>query len=554
MNTTRRPRLNDDIMYLIFPYIDTSNMAMTSSHMYGFVFSHRFADEFIGAGRRGKARAEFLLQRDPLLDTVRASNIRRLIVMGPHNETIDFATHILPVIQHSAVKLRSLSVGTSQKDAFNRDPRLLAAITTMPKLISLYLSLDPTLFSHLSNFPSDTAIEILYLVFSGPADDLHHVTFSAFVTTLARFPRLRDLVFGFLDLLLGPVNPIAPPGLAPLPSLVSLTLRDRSTVALPLCPLCPRLSSLRCESGQVESSAIASELEPYTGPRWPSIRSLSLSVPHDAPLLVHWPVANRVASGSAGVARVHIERWRADARTLDAESDVVEAIGLPQLLPAMKPVALVLDILPSTAPAPVSTTPEWFPEPTWLAIASAQLRLRSLDLTIGGHAPRDDLVPIVPCVLCTALAGLPLVHLAIEECAHYTDAGFPVSYAAELARVRRLLGAPRALVDVLRSVCVVQVRGACPAVLPRTAEEVGEQEEAEAAALAELRRIEKEGVQRRERWWWAEDVVGAAGSECELVELWREDGERAREIVEREDFDAKTSFDGFMLPKCIYRP
>ncbi|KAH9939322.1 uncharacterized protein BXZ73DRAFT_99522 [Epithele typhae] len=555
MNATRRPRLNDDIMYLIFPYIDPFNLAMTSSHMYRLAFSSRFANVSIEVGRREEAQTDFLLQRDPVLNTVRASNIRRIVMMGPHNETTDFTTHALPVLQHSAAKLHDLSVVTSYKNGFERDPRLLAAITTMPKLTSLCLYLDPALFSHLSNFPSDTVIETLFLVFSGPDDSLHHVTFSTFVTTLARFPRLRDLKVGLLDSLLDPVDPIAPPGLALLPSLASLSLINHSIVALPLCPLCPRLSSLLCENGQLDLSALPSDLGPYTGPRWPPIRSLSLSLPRGAPLLSHWFVAHRVASGSAGVARVHIERWFADARTLDAVPNVVEMRGLPQLLAEMKPIALVLDVVPSTAPAPTPalTTPTLGPERTWQAIAAAPLRLRSLDLTIGGHAPPADHEPIVPGVLCTALAGLPLVHLAIEERPHYARAGSPMSLAVELGRVRRLLGAPCALVDALPTVRVVQVRGACPA-LPRRAkdQEVGEQDEA--AALAALRGMEKEDLRRRERWWWAEDALGSAGGERAMVELWREDGERAREIVEGDDFDAKTSFDGFMLPKRIYRP
>ncbi|KAH9939324.1 uncharacterized protein BXZ73DRAFT_76037 [Epithele typhae] len=567
MNAT--PQLNDDIMHLILPYIDPFNMAMTSSHMYRLAFSVRFADVSIEVGRRGKAQAEFLLQRDQVLNTVRASNIRRLFVEYPHDDTIDFTAHILPLIQHSAARLRSLGVVTSDPDGFEGDPRLLATITAMPQLTSLHLSLDPTLFSRLSHFPSDTIIETLVLVFSDPGDSLGHLTFSTFVTALARFPRLRDLNVGPLDLLLGrAVDPIAPPGLVPLQNLVSLSLEGHSAVALPLCPLCPRLSSLRCDGGQLDLPTLASELDPYTGPRWPAIRSLSLSVPGGAPLLAHWPVARRVASGSAGVVRVRIESWSADARTFDAESDVVETLGLPQLLAATKPVALVLDVVPSTAPAPASTAPQVFPERTWRAIAGAPaLRLRSLDLTIRGHAPPDGQEPIVPGVLRTALAGLPLVHLAVQECAHYTDAGFPVSHAAELRRIRRLLGAPRALVDAIPTVRILQVRGACPAVLPRTAKEVGEQDEGEAAALAELRRMEKEEVQRWERWWWAENALGAAGNERALVELWREDGERARDIVEGDDFDAKTSFDGvgsvltgavgvvgFMLPKRIYRP
>ncbi|KAH9939326.1 uncharacterized protein BXZ73DRAFT_99528 [Epithele typhae] len=552
MNAT--PRLDDDIMYLILPYINPSNLAMTSSHMYRLAFSYRFSNVSIEVDRRGKDHAEFLLERDPILNTVRASNIRRLLVFGEHDNDIDFTTHILPILQNSAVNLRIINVVTSYTEqGFERDPRLLAAIATIPKLTSLNLALDPTLFSHLSNFPSTTVIDTMALVFSGSEDNVGHVSFSAFVTTLARFPRLRDLNLAHVDFLLGPIDPIAPPGLAPLQNLTSLSVGNRSTIALPLCPLCPRLSSLRCESGQLALSALASDFGPYTGPPWPPIRSLSLPLLSSVPLFAHWPVAHRVASGSAGVARVSIERWAADARTLEVAPDTTASVGLPQLLAEMKPVALVLDVVPSTAPAPASTASALPPERTWRQIAVAPLRLRSLDLTIRGHAPPDDHEPIVPGVLCTALAGLPLVHLAVEECAHCTDAGFPVSHAAELARIQRLLGAPRALVDALPTVRVLQVRGACPAVLPRTAEEVGEQGEGEAAALMELRRMEKAEVRRWERWWWAEDTLGTAGERA-LVELWREDGERAREIVEGDDFDAKTSFDGFMLPKRIYRP
>ncbi|KAH9939323.1 uncharacterized protein BXZ73DRAFT_76036 [Epithele typhae] len=466
MNAT--PRLDDDILHLILPYINPSNLAMTSSHMYRLAFSYCFTEVSIEVDSRGKSQAEFLLQRDPLLNTVRASNIRRLLVFGSHDETmIHFTTHILPVLQHSAVKLRYLRVGTSYTDpGFERDPGLLATITTMPQLTSLDLSLDLTLFSHLSNFPVDTVIETLFLAFSSPRDGLGRVTFSAFVTTLARFPRLRDLkVWGVDKLLLSPVDTIAPPGLPPLPNLVSLSLCVRSTVALPLCPLCPRLSSLRCESGQLDLLAVPSDDDPYTGPRWPPIRSLSLSLPQGAPLLSHLPVARRVASGSAGVARVHIESWSADARTLDAVPGGVYS-GLPELLAEMKPIALVLDVSLPTAPAPAPTTPTLRPERTWQAIAAAPLRLRSLDLTIVGHTPPDDHGPIVPGVLCTALAGLPLVHLAIEERTRFIGAKRSLTIATEVSRIRRLLGAPRALVDALPTVRVVLVRGACWALLP----------------------------------------------------------------------------------------
>ncbi|KAH9921511.1 uncharacterized protein BXZ73DRAFT_104400 [Epithele typhae] len=55
---------------------------------------------------------------------------------------------------------------------------------------------------------------------------------------------------------------------------------------------------------------------------------------------------------------------------------------------------------------------------------------------------------------------------------------------------------------------------------------------------------------RRKRWWW----IQGEGERREMVEIWAEDGERARDIVESEGFDAETSLEGFFSEKCRYDP
>ncbi|KAH9921503.1 uncharacterized protein BXZ73DRAFT_104393 [Epithele typhae] len=55
---------------------------------------------------------------------------------------------------------------------------------------------------------------------------------------------------------------------------------------------------------------------------------------------------------------------------------------------------------------------------------------------------------------------------------------------------------------------------------------------------------------RRKRWWW----IQGEGEGREMVEIWAEDGERARDIVESEGFDAETSLEGFFSEKCRYDP
>ncbi|KAH9913141.1 uncharacterized protein BXZ73DRAFT_107016 [Epithele typhae] len=54
-------------------------------------------------------------------------------------------------------------------------------------------------------------------------------------------------------------------------------------------------------------------------------------------------------------------------------------------------------------------------------------------------------------------------------------------------------------------------------------------------------------IARDERWWWIE----AEGAARRPMEIWREDGERARALIERVDFEAR-SLDGFFSDKCRY--
>ncbi|KAH9939398.1 uncharacterized protein BXZ73DRAFT_76096 [Epithele typhae] len=73
-------------------------------------------------------------------------------------------------------------------------------------------------------------------------------------------------------------------------------------------------------------------------------------------------------------------------------------------------------------------------------------------------------------------------------------------------------------------------------------------------AQLKLRQMVASASMRAQRWWWIERSGGEGLGRPEMVEIWREDGERACEIIEARDFKSDTSLNGFFSEKCVYEP
>ncbi|KAH9939397.1 uncharacterized protein BXZ73DRAFT_99601 [Epithele typhae] len=195
-------------------------------------------------------------------------------------------------------------------------------------------------------------------------------------------------------------------------------------------------------------------------------------------------------------------------------------------------------------------------------IRSLYLSLQVLDDFGSRHERLANSLP-------TALAETSLVHLSISI--HMRTPPDPVDSdrgilseecAEELSRFthsRDVL--PRGLVAALPTLRVFMIRHTV-----HTREELAEAEhiadhedndanedeldclrrDADRAELV-LRQIASE-LPRPERWWWVERTGGSA----EMVEIWREDGEEARDIIEDRDFNRETGLDGFFSRKRVY--
>ncbi|KAH9919750.1 uncharacterized protein BXZ73DRAFT_104854 [Epithele typhae] len=211
----------------------------------------------------------------------------------------------------------------------------------------------------------------------------------------------------------------------------------------------------------------------------------------------------------------------------------------------------------------------------WDTLRSAAPQLRSLSIVVadGECNVREYVDPLI-----AALRSTSIVHLSLEF--PPTREGFFVANmtqvdsicAAEVRRVEALRPLPLQLAEAVPSLRVLALFSCWPArmgihtragraeLLEPPPEFIAELErEDEIGRLwgpdseflnAPMRRIRElwAEIPRDKRWWWVE----GKGAARRPVEIWREDGERARDMIKRADFDPEKGLDGFYSDKCRY--
>ncbi|KAH9939338.1 uncharacterized protein BXZ73DRAFT_76049 [Epithele typhae] len=354
---------------------------------------------------------------------------------------------------------------------------------------------------------------------------------------LARFPRLRS------------VKIISPPGIkivsptsneADLPMLHTIRhlsiIESEFGVALALVPFCPNLAMLSYDC------LIGMKSVPRDDP-WPALRELALQ---------------HINSASSLIDRQPPPRFgRVDRLSLGA--DVTDGIFTPSqarpvlaLLSATQPGALV--VRGSVRGRSVLTAGGT----TWGEIAGIVPRLRSLEICMKTQDPRrlDELHSVFSETRLVWLRIQVVADGRLQEWLEQEQVAdrmtSPVCEAIRLLDPRKFFSA----VPSLRVLGIGDTMGVPmgfegyvkPAIKwPSPA--------GGASAMASSKRStrgEKKVRTRRHRWWWSE---GTREGGPEMVEIWREDAESAREIIESPDFDAEKSLDvSTMLCSSIASP
>ncbi|KAH9919747.1 uncharacterized protein BXZ73DRAFT_80266 [Epithele typhae] len=251
-----------------------------------------------------------------------------------------------------------------------------------------------------------------------------------------------------------------------------------------------------------------------------------------------------------------IDLWNFESFVDEDKEGPIRAIGAMHHLeraslrsiPSTRPFALELQTNPVLSE----------PEHVWKSLYGAVPHLRSLEVTVEKCIVHDYVDSLLH-----ALQDWPLLHLTLhfpppthiwsaESVAEADD-----RRAAELRRVEALLplplgscGRPSLRLLALRS-CLPAFSGLDSPQARGLATEPAREDDVERRwdptsefvrpALRRLRELREE-VPRDERWWWVE----GEGAARRPVEIWREDGERARDLIQRADFDAARTLDAGM--------
>ncbi|KAH9939403.1 uncharacterized protein BXZ73DRAFT_76101 [Epithele typhae] len=385
------------------------------------------------------------------------------------------------------------------------------------------LALAHTLHSLDLTFPSGWLIE-------------HREHVARIVTRLQAFPALRtlclriDATIAFQEKSALHLPPSYPR--ATLPNIRNLTILSWSPQPVPECPHVEELTLGRSEL-YWQSAA---------GLRWSPLHALTILYDDD----YDWPTrrgascikrASRLWFNSSRPNECGIEQYEHDTGKLYWE----ELPGLSTFLFSCT-LLWFLDL----SGVQTGRNPEGFTD-NETALARVAARLRSLHIDVHPSALLKD----ASWDTFAVLAAAPLVHLTLVLAPrdHKSDAEVPSSWAAEeLARVRVAREIPRRLAESIATLRVLQVGDAMPhaAWLPpqkvqRADDEDDGSDESWRSCLREMAEME---VVRRRRWWWIERKDGSAA----MTEMWREDGERARDLVEEDGFDRATGLDGRKIP------
>ncbi|KAH9910625.1 uncharacterized protein BXZ73DRAFT_108751 [Epithele typhae] len=544
--------LNDDVLFEIFSLLDRTEalaMAYTSKRAYRLAISHAFAslrwsrDTYgsvpdLGDSSEARALSDYMRAPEPLSQVPRVHYLH-------HFTTSFFERPDVPILHEllsHASNLRTIELWNFEYFIGEDEEvlsRIIGAMRYLKQACLLFITFETISILQAMFASSNIASLTLELADS----DYQTSGLAELVSVLASIPSIHTCTvdFSYVPVLL---NTFGTPDKS-LPSIRHLSLTCSSAVAANFVTLCPNLFTLSL---------------------WLYGENPILSLGADD----QWPTnLNELVIRSRAVVTKDTARriGRVNSVSLGNSLASLSGIAVLNLLPlfeATQPFTLKLQM------DPVLTEPEH----VWKSLRGAVPHLRSLEVTVARCKVRDYVDSLLP-----ALHASSLVHLTLHfpppthSWSATSMARVDDQRATEVRRVEALLSLPQRLVAAAPSLRLVALRsclpapsafdgpeahaGRVPALSTEFAAELAREDNAERRwaptnefvrpTLRRLRQLREE-VPRDERWWWVE----GEGATRRPVEIWREDGERARDLIQHADFDAARSLDGFYSARCRY--
>ncbi|KAH9919755.1 uncharacterized protein BXZ73DRAFT_104861 [Epithele typhae] len=543
MASTSLLSLNDDVLIEIFSLLDCKEAlatSYTSKHAYRLAISHAFTslrwsrDKYRSVPENDSSEAyalwEYMRAPEPLSQVPRVQHLQ-------HFTTGFFERADVPLLHEflsHASNLRTIELWNFESFVEEDKESLSRAIGTMRYLKQA--SLVIIAFETISLLPamfSSSKIASLTLHLTDSYDEPYHTPeLATLISVLASIPSVQTFTVDFSHVSVLP-NAFRTPDES-LPSIRHLSLTCSLAVATSFVTLCPNLLTLSLWlQGKDPILSVG------VGDRWPTgLKELSIQSPHS---IVTKDTARRIG---------HVDHVSLGDTLVSLSGPGV--LDFLPLLEATRPFALTLQM------SPVLNEPEH----VWKSLCIAAPHLRSLEVTAEGCNVRDYVDSLLPALKASAIFHIAL-HFPAPTHPFFAPSMSEIEdlRATEVRRVEALLSLPPRLVAAAPSLQLVALSSCMPR--PESNNFVNLQARAELArgdederwwgptsefvrpALGRLRELREE-VPRDERWWWVE----GEGAARRPVEIWREDGERARVLIERADFDAARSFDGFYSAKC----
>ncbi|KAH9917148.1 uncharacterized protein BXZ73DRAFT_80904 [Epithele typhae] len=547
--------LNPDVFSVILSYItadDALHLAFTCTAAYPLAMARALENTVLGKDKELTTRRisrfrRYMVERDPRMSMPpRAEYLQTLVVrrIGNRERAIDHVAEVL----HLTRRLQTLTL--SHSNVTLPRPHLAQALRSMERLTTV--SLNGFTFATLPALSAlPETVECLSLDFSDhftDRDALPTFRSRALVDALVPFIRLKTLrvsnasryTVGCLDTEedFYSAVPFTDWPESTLPSVRCLELRlVEGYVLETLVAACTHVTDVSFVMfNWIYSSSLST-----IGPQWPPLRSFHFDG------LIQWDPDTIQRLSRIKHLTLSSVFWEFYTATLQIMGPVTRC--LPELLRQARPVSLTLGM-----PLRYNTLYVQEPESIWKLIARDAPMLHSLELKMRGwygedEQPDDDQGFLF--LLPETLAALPIVHLGIRVFASEpkdrpSDPALLPEYcesvrrarAREARRVQTLEEVVRRLPDALPHLRLVMVAHDHLDV-PSLEEGRGpeNEEDIDSATGGRMRKMK----QTRARWWW----VRREGDASSMVEIWDVHGEQAKELVWGEEYESKTTLDGF---------
>ncbi|KAH9939396.1 uncharacterized protein BXZ73DRAFT_76095 [Epithele typhae] len=453
-------------------------------------------------------------------------------------EKIEMIKRVEKILSRSAC-LRSLAIPHFDH-YWTHSPDLIERLADFTQLRTLVLSSIRTMPTDKTPLPDIPPLALAHTLHSldltfvsGWAIE-HREHVARIVARLQAFPALRTLCLRTDRIFVPPVKRATrqstPHPRATLPNIRNLTIISWSPLPVPDCP---HIEELTLDRRELYSQSAA-------GLQWPPLRALTILYNGNQ----DW-MTRREASRITSASRLWFNSsppsehgaWHHERNVGKSYCKEIPGLSTFQFSCTLLWFLDLSDIQMQTGFIPQRGR---FTD-NKIALTRVAAHLRSLHIDVHHSTFMKEASWATLRVLPQVLAAAPLVHLTLVLVPrnHKADAVVPSSWAAqELVRVRVAREIPRRLAEAIVTLRVLQVGDAMPhtAWLPpqqvKHGDDKGKQEKWE-RRLQEMAAME---VVRRLRWWWIERTDGGAV----MTEIWREDGERARDLVEEDRFDRAT--------------